>query len=154
MSTQYVEIYPQLSSVTVGDTVQVSPLVQARSTTATVTATSLAAGATVNLDPTAHKGYVLYSITASQPCRVRLYTNVAARTADADRGQFQSPTANSGLIAEAIFVSAGTVSYTPAVYGYNNESPITTTAPIAVDNTGSTTQTIDVSLTVLQLEAD
>jgi len=154
MSTQYVEIYPQLSSVVVGDTVQVSPLVQARSTTATVTASSLAADATANLSVTAHKGYVLYSITASQPCRVRLYTDAASRTADAARGQFQTPTANSGLIAEAIFVSAGTVNYTPAVYGYNNESTPTTTAPIAVDNTGSSAQTINVSLTVLQLEAD
>lgn len=154
MSTQYVEVFPQLSSVVVGDTVQVSPLVQARSTTTAVTASSLAASATANLSVTAHKGYVLYSITATQPCRVRLYTNVAARTADADRGQFQPPTANSGVIAEAIFVAAGTVNYTPAVYGYNNESTPTTALPIAVDNTGSSTQTIDVSLTVLQLEAD
>ena len=154
MATTYVEVHPQLSSVTVSGTVQVAPLVQARSTTATVTATNLAAGATANLDPTAHKGYVLYGITASHPCRVRLYTTAAARTADADRGQFQSPTANSGLIAEAIFVAAGTVNYTPAVYGYNNENPISAVAPIAVDNTGSTTESIDVSLTVLQLEQD
>lgn len=154
MSTTYVEVHPQLSSVTVSGTVQVAPLVQARSTTTAVTATNLAAGGTANLDPVAHKGYVLYGITANQPCRVRLYTTAAARTADANRGQAQPPTANSGLIAEAIFVSAGTVNFTPAVYGYNNESTPTTTAPIAVDNTGSSTQSIEVTLTVLQLEQD
>lgn len=154
MATTYVEVYPQLSSVLVGDTVQVAPLVQARSNTNTVTATSLAAGASVETSVAAHKGYVLYSITSDQPCRVRIYSNIAARTADLNRAQFTPPTANSGLIAEAIFVSAGTVNFTPAVFAYNNDSTISANTPITIDNTGTQTQTIGVNLTLLQLEKD
>jgi hypothetical protein len=154
MSTTYVEVNPQLTSVAVGDTVQVSPIVQSRANTATVTASNLAAGAYTTLNPVAHKGYVLYSITSDKPCWVRLYTDAASRTADENRAQFQAPDANSGLIAEAIFVGAGTVNFTPGVYGYNNESSPTTAAPIAVVNTGNATQSIGVSLQVLKLEQD
>lgn len=154
MTVSYVEVNPQLTSVVVGDTVQVSPIVQARANTATVTATNLAAGAYATLDAVAHKGYVLYSITSDKPAWIRLYTDTASRTADANRAQFATPTANSGLIAEAIFVEAGTINFTPAVYGYNNESTPTTTASLAVTNTGSTTQSIGVSLQVLKLEQD
>lgn len=154
MSTTYVEVNPQLTSVAVGDTVQVSPIVQSRANTATVTASNLVASAYTTLDAVAHKGYVLYSITSDKPAWVRLYTDAASRTADASRPQFQTPTANSGLIAEAIFIEAGTINFTPGVYGYNNESSPTTTAPLAVTNTGSTTQSIGVSLQVLKLEQD
>lgn len=152
MTTTYVEVNPQLSSVVVGDTIQVSPLMQARSTTAAVTASSLAADGISNQDVTAFKGYVLYAITADKPCRVRIYNTDANRTADASRAIATPPTANSGLIAEAVFVSAGTINFTPAVCGYNNESTPTTTAPIAITNTGSGTESIAVTLTVLQLE--
>ena len=154
MSTTYVEVNPQLTSVAVGDTVKVSPIVQSRANTATVTATDLAAGGYTTIDTVAHKGYVLYSITSDKPAWVRLYTTTAARTADSNRAQFQAPTANSGLIAEAIFASAGTINFTPAVYGYNNESTPTTTAAIAITNTDSTTQSIGVSLQVPKLEQD
>lgn len=154
MTTTYVEVHPQLSSVVVGDTIQVSPLVQARSTTTQVNATNLAADATANLSVTAHKGYVLYSITATQPCRVRIYDKESSRTTDANRAVGVLPTANSGVHAEAVFVSAGTINFTPGVFVYSNESTPSTTTPIAVDNTGSTTQTIGVTLTLLQLEKD
>ena len=125
---------------------------QARNNTPTVTATDLAANAPANLDITAHKGYALYSITVDKPCWVRLYNSNASRTADQNRPFGSGPTPNSGLIAEAVFISAGTINFTPGLFAYNNESTPTTTAPIAVTNTGSTDQTIEVNLTVLKLE--
>jgi len=154
MTTAYIEVTPQLSSVVQGDTIQVAPVVQSRVNTATVTATDLAADAIHNTNIVAHKGYVLYSITSDKPARVRIYTDEASRAADANRALYVAPTANTGLIAEAIFTSAGTVNFTPAVYGYNNESSPTTNVPTAITNTGDTTQSIGVSLQVLKLEQD
>jgi hypothetical protein len=125
---------------------------QARNNTPTATASALGADSYATLDLTAHKGYVLYSINADKPCWVRLYDSNASRLADQNRVQGTPPSANSGVIAEAVFVSAGTVSFTPGVFAYNNESTPTTTAPIAVTNTGGTSQDIGINLTVLKLE--
>jgi hypothetical protein len=125
---------------------------QARNETATVTASSVAADDVENIDLTAHKGYVLYGITADKACRVRLYNSNASRTADASRLPQESPSANTGLIAEAVFVSGGTINFTPGVFGYNNESTPTTTVPVAVTNNGSNTEDIEISLTVLKIE--
>lgn len=125
---------------------------QARNETATVTASAVAADAIANIDITGHKGYILYSITADKPCRIRLYSNDANRTADANRIQGTPPTANAGLIAEAVFVSGDTVSFSPGVFGFNEESTPTTTIPVAVTNNGNSTEDIAVSLTVLKLE--
>lgn len=125
---------------------------QARNETATVTASSVAVDDVENIDLTAHKGYVLYGITADKACRVRLYNSNASRTADAGRLPQEAPSANTGLIAEAVFVSGGTINFTPGVFGYNNESTPTTTVPVAVTNNGSSTQNIAISLTVLKIE--
>ena len=41
----------------------------------------------------------------------------------------------------------------PAVYGFNNENPVTDVIPIAVKNKSGGTATVTVTLTLLQLEA-
>lgn len=125
---------------------------QARNETAIETTSTLDADASENLDLTAHKGYVLYSITADNPCRVRLYDSNASRTADASRLIDEEAPANAGIIAEAVFGSSGTINFTPGVFGYNAESTPTTTVPVAVTNTGTSPQSIGVSLTVLKIE--
>lgn len=125
---------------------------QSRNQSPTVTTATLNADASENLDLTAHKGYVLYSITASHPCRVRLYDSDASRTADASRLIDEDAPANAGIIAEAVFGSSGTINFTPGVLGYNAESTPTTTAPVAVTNTGTSPQSIGVSLTFVKIE--
>lgn len=125
---------------------------QGRNETATVTTASIAQDATDNINITAHKGYVLYSITANKACRVRIYDSDQSRLDDASRNQGEAPTANSGLIAEAVFNASGTISFAPGVFGFNKESTPTTTVPVAVTNNTTGTTTVEVSLTVLKIE--
>ena len=124
-----------------------------RQTTSAVTATSVADGVRAEIDITAHKSYNLYSITADKACWVRLYDSAASRTADAARTQGTDPAPNAGVVAEAIFTgNGGTVNFTPGVIGYNFEDPVTSNVAVAVVNNHGSTQNIDISLTVLQLE--
>ena len=63
------------------------------------------------------------------------------------------PAPNAGVVAEAIFTgNGGTVNFTPGVIGYNFENPVTSNVAVAVVNNHGSTQNIDISLTVLQLE--
>ena len=123
-------------------------------TTASVNTVNLSAGAT---DPgkeiTGFKGYALYSVTANYPCRVRIYNSSASRTADLNRTQGVDPSPDAGVIAEAIFTAAGTLTFAPAVMGYNSDSTVSTDIPITVTNNDSTNRTITVSVNILQTEA-
>jgi len=124
-----------------------------RQTTAPVTASSVPDGVREEIDITGHKSYNLYSITADKACWVRLYDSAASRTADAARTQGTDPAPNAGVVAEAIFTgNGGTVNFTPGVIGYNFEDPVTSNVAVAVVNNHGSTQNIDISLTILQLE--
>ena len=126
--------------------------VQSRSTTATVTATNVPATEIQNIEIVGHKGYVLFSITANKACRVRIYKDNASRTADADRLEGVSPSANSGVIAEAVFTGSQTIKYSPGLFGYNDDDPISTNIPVAVTNKTSGTTDIDIQVNILQTE--
>lgn len=118
------------------------------------TTTSIAAGATQNLTITGYKGYVLYKITTSSSvggCWVRIYTDVASRTADALRLQTVDPT-TSGVVAEVITTSDTTVVIAPGVIGFNNEATPTNNIELAVTNTTATAGIFTITLTVLRLE--
>jgi len=121
-------------------------------TTASVTTTSIANGATNNPNITGYKTYLLYKITTSAACWVRLYTTTATRTADASRLQTVDPSPNSGVIAEVITTGAETIVVSPAAIGFNNETSPTTSIPIAVTNLSGATRTITVTLTLMQME--
>lgn len=126
---------------------------QARNNTPAVTTSLLASGNYEELNVTGHEGYVLYSITADKPCWVRVYDSVLSRTADLARSPNVPPTANSGLIGQAIFTFGGKINFTPGLFGYSGESVPNTTIPITVSNTDpSTAQAITVTLNVLKLE--
>jgi hypothetical protein len=82
-----------------------------------------------------------------------VYSSVAARTSDASRPQSTPPTPGSGVIAEIIASGAVTQLITPGAIGFSSESPPVTTVPLKVVNTGNTTATINVTLTLLQTES-
>ena len=119
---------------------------------ATGTTASLAANATENMSLTGFKSYMLLKIVTSEACWVRIYSSVAARTADAGRLINTDPTPSSGVIAEAVTTGADTVALTPGAYGFSNEAIPTTSIPIAITNKAGTTTAITVVLTILQLE--
>ena len=122
-------------------------------TTASVTFQPLTNTSTATGYITGFKGYVLYSISTTAASWIRLYTSVAAMSSDSSRSQTTDPTPGSGIIAELIATGAITQYITPAVVGFNNESPTTTNIPIAVTNNSGSTATITVTITLLQLEA-
>ena len=124
-----------------------------RSTVSATTA-SLANNAAGNLSITAHKSYALLSIKPSVAAWVTLYTDTAARTADANRVQGADPAPDAGVIAEVITTTAATeVKMSPGVIGWNNDATPSTTVYAKVVNKSGSTGTIDVELKVLQLEA-
>ena len=119
----------------------------------TGTTSSLADAAEADLDITGFKSYALLTITTDRAARVRLYVSAATRTADASRAEGVDPTSDAGLIAEVITTGAETVIISPGAYGFNLEPSTTTNIPCRVTNKSGSTDTVQVSLVILQLEA-
>ena len=123
---------------------------------ATVSGTtqSIANNAQDVISITGYKSYALLSIKPSVAAWVTLYTDAAARTADANRVQGADPAPDAGVIAEVITTAAATeVRMSPGVIGWNNDATPSTTVYAKVVNKSGSTGTIDVELKVLQLEA-
>ena len=115
---------------------------------------TLASGVTGNLTITGFKGYNLYKIAVSNPAWVRIYTNTAARALDSSRGSGTDPTPDVGIITEVITSTTNqTVTLAPAVLGFTDENPVTDIIPLAVTNTGTASNVISVTLTLVRTEA-
>ena len=108
---------------------------------------------TINI--TGFKGYMLYKITVlGAPAWVQIYNNDANRIADAQRPHYTPPAANIGLIAEVTTTQTNqTVTLAPAVFGYNDETPVTTNIPLRVTNRGPNPASITIALTLVKAEA-
>ena len=121
----------------------------------TVTTSSLATNATAELNLTGYKGYALCKVTTSAASWVRVYSTLQARIDDRTRASSTDPLLNSQVIAEVIRASATDPSemvFSPAVVGFNNESPPTNVIPISIKNLHTSTTTITVTFTMIQLE--
>lgn len=117
-----------------------------------ITTSSIANAAYFTGSVTLAKGYTIYKITTTAASWIRVYTNVAARVADATRSQTTDPQPGAGVIAEVITTGANIVLMSPATIGFNDENPVSNTIPIAVTNLSGTTQTITATFTYLGLE--
>jgi hypothetical protein len=148
------ESTPTFGSVTFPDaTVQTTAYTAMSRTSVVGTAENLIDLGTANLDITAFKGYTIFKIQTSHAAWVRVYADSASRTADASRTQEEDPLSSAGVILEIITDTAETILMTPAVFGFNNEDPVTDILPIAVTNLSGDTNTITVTLTILQIES-
>lgn len=117
------------------------------------TSSSLANNTTGNIDITGLKGYIMYKVASSHPAWIRVYTNAAARASDSARTSGTDPTPDLGVIAEVITnATPQTVVLAPAVAGFNDENPVTTTIPVAVTNLSGATNAITVTLTLVKSE--
>lgn len=125
---------------------------QSRSNVAGTTA-SLANAATGNLTIAGYKGYMLYKIQTSAAAWVRIYTDIASRTADSSRVEGADPAPGAGVVAEVITTGAQTILVSPGALGFSNETSPDTNIQLAVTNKSGGTTTITVTLTVVQLEA-
>jgi len=121
--------------------------------TANGTTSSIANDVASNLNITSMcKSYHLLKIETDAAAWVTLYTDATSRTNDASRNILTDPTPGSGVIAEAITTSAGTVNFTPAIVGWNNDSTPTTTIYAKVVNKSGSTRTITTTLTIIPIE--
>ena len=62
------------------------------------------------------------------------------------------PLPGQGIIAEVITTGAQTIKITPGVFGFNNESTVTSSIPLKVVNKSGSTAAITVTMTVVQVE--
>ena len=112
---------------------------------------SLANNGIANVSVTTPKGYALFQIETSHAAWVTLYSDTASRTADASRSQFTDPVPGSGVLAEVITGGAATQLITPATICFNSSGSNTTYLKYV--NLSGSTANLQVTLTVLQLEA-
>ena len=118
------------------------------------TTSSLVSNGTAFPDITnALKSYLLFKIQTDRAAWVRVYTSIAARSADSSRSIDVDPLPGSGVIAEIITTGASTQVLTPAVIGFNDEATPVNTIYLSVTNRSGTTGTVTVTLTALKLEA-
>ena len=117
-----------------------------------ITTSSLANGATGNVTLPAYKGYAICKVSTDTACWVRAYSDVASRTADAARVSTADPDASAGVVAEVIAGTGTSVSFTPAVIGFNNESTVAAEIPLAITNNSGGQRTVTVTFTLIKLE--
>jgi hypothetical protein len=122
--------------------------------TFTTSTVSLTVGNTATTIITGFKTYVLYKIETSVASWVRLYTDEDSQINDISRDPTSDPLPGTGIIAEVITtVSKLEQLITPGVIGFNNDTVPTDTIYINVTNNSNSTQIIDITLTLLQLES-
>lgn len=114
---------------------------------------SIANDASANVTVTGFKSYALLKALVSEPAWVVVYTDSTKRTADASRTITTDPSPGSGVLAEFITSTSNeTVLFTPAVLGFNNDSPAATNVYLKIVNRSGSTNTISVTLTLVKLE--
>ena len=100
------------------------------------------------------RSYLLSKVSTDYPAWVRIYSDVNSRAADSTRTEGTDPLPGKGVIAEVI-TTAGSLTQliTPGVFASNSDTITTTTVYLSVTNKHTATTIINVSLTILQLEA-
>ena len=85
---------------------------------------------------------------------VVIYSDSTSRTNDASRSYLTDPTPGTGVIAEVRTTSPGISTFliTPGIVGWNNDFSVGSTIYTRVTNNESSSATITVDLTVVQLE--
>lgn len=96
------------------------------------------------------KSYLLYSIQTSHAAWVRVYTDLASKTADASRTRVDDPPEGAGIVAEVISSGASTFKISPAIAGYIHGSD--TNVTVEVTNLSGAAAAITVTIDALKLE--
>jgi hypothetical protein len=105
-----------------------------------------------NLDISGYRRYVLMSLVTSHDAWIRLYSDIAARTADETRTISTDPIAGSGVIAEFITTGNQIQRVTPFIFGGNLESIPNNNLYLRVTNLSGITTAINISITLIKLE--
>lgn len=122
----------------------------ARSDTA-YTSASLAANAQESGVITLAKTFMVLSATTNYPARVRLYTDIESRDADAARPIGTDPTGNHGLIMDLVTTAEDLTWKHLCVAGSVFDE--TTSCPIIVTNLDSEARSIEATINWISMEA-
>ena len=106
------------------------------------------------------KSISVLNVLVDQPCRVRLYSTAAARTADLARSTTTPPVIGTqhGVIADLVLSTAAVGSFpatwllSPAAVGNNNDSPLSSNIYYTVDNLTASAKAINVTVSYLPIE--
>jgi hypothetical protein len=110
-------------------------------------------GSTSTIQLSAYKTYALSKLTVTYPARIRIYSDSASRLADATRAETTASVQVTGMIAEIITTVGGSIKlFTPAVIGFNNDSPSSTTMYLSIVNKDVLSRDITMGFTLLQME--
>lgn len=124
-----------------------------RTTAPTITAASLADGASADLTlkGVARSGQFI-SVETNHAARVVFYSSQAARTADASRPLGTEATPGTGVIMEVVTTGAQTLEMTPAVMYHNTEPGAAGELYVKVENRSGSLASIAVTTTVVPIE--
>lgn len=115
------------------------------------TSASLAASAQESGVITLAKTFMVLSVTTNYPARVRLYTDIESRDADAARAIGTDPTGNHGLIMDLVTTTEDLTWKHLCVAGSVFDE--TTSCPIIVSNLDSVSRSIVATINWIQMEA-
>lgn len=118
--------------------------------TATFTTSGSVAGTNYTGTITMATGFRLLALQTSAAARVRLYTDVASRTADLTRAISTIEPDNAGLLLDYLTVNTAVQKITPVIDGYSMETTPSSAIAITVTPTGATT--VVVTCTYVGLE--
>lgn len=121
-------------------------------TTVSGTTVVLSNNASSFIEVTGFKSYSILKIQTNIAAWVTLYTDANSRSADFNRPENQNPLNGSGVITEIITTGPQTQIISPAVFGWNNDATPGSNIYMKVVNKSGSSNTITVSLTLLQLE--
>jgi hypothetical protein len=121
-------------------------------TTATGTTSTLASGASGDLDLALARSGEILAIETDYPAWVRVYNRSAARSADATREATTWPTAGAGVVAQCDTVEDRKIEFDPQPNFSNKESLVTSTSFISIKNLDSVARAITVTVTYLPKE--
>lgn len=100
------------------------------------------------------KSYGLLKALVTEPAWVILYSDNGSRISDGSRLITEDPAPGSGVIAEFVTSTANeTILFTPAVLGFNNDSPVAGSIYARVYNKSGSTTPVEITLTLIQLES-
>ncbi len=107
----------------------------------------------VGLTMSFSKGFALYSIQTSAGAWIVVYSSTEAMNEDNDSSIGRDPASVKGVIAESITTSPTTTYFTPAIFGYNAETPPVPKMYFKIYNNSEVATGINVTITYLILEA-
>lgn len=114
---------------------------------------STASGNTATINLVGFKSYVISKVQTNYPARIRFYTGNVGRNLDFYRNTATSADSDSGVILDIVTTASNVPKViAPGIFGFNNDSPSSTTMYLSITNNDVVPRSIQVDVTLLQLE--